>query len=195
MPTLYRKTAQGAAEIETRQHQLPPRLRQLLILVDGKRSTRELARLLPDHCAQILATLARQGFIERVLQPVPPPRVAEPVPGWPPALHALLTPTPPPAPTPEFVVRRHLVVQALHDTLGEPAQALAVFLENAHNDQELKPLLAEAAARVAALRGLGAAEAFVERWVAVRPLSASRRPAAAGARSSGRQSFPRPGAR
>jgi WD40 repeat protein len=37
MPTIYRKTAKGQSEIETRVHRLAPRFRSLLILVDGRR--------------------------------------------------------------------------------------------------------------------------------------------------------------
>ena len=36
MATIYRKTAKGVREIETRATKLAPRFRSLLILVDGK---------------------------------------------------------------------------------------------------------------------------------------------------------------
>ena len=39
MSTVYRKTAKGQAEIDTRAYRLLPRLRQALILVDGRAPT------------------------------------------------------------------------------------------------------------------------------------------------------------
>ena len=44
--TVYRKTAKGMAEIETRVHRLAPRLRGALILVDGRKTDDELATLI-----------------------------------------------------------------------------------------------------------------------------------------------------
>ncbi len=45
MATIYIKTADGQNEIETRARRLTPRARSTLILVDGKRSDSELAKL------------------------------------------------------------------------------------------------------------------------------------------------------
>ena len=42
------KTEAGVEEIATRARRLPPRLRTLLILVDGRRGGRELAGLVED---------------------------------------------------------------------------------------------------------------------------------------------------
>jgi len=64
MATIYRKTAKGQAEIETRAHRLPPRLRSALILVDGRRSDEELQRLILVQPQQMLQQLDAQGFIE-----------------------------------------------------------------------------------------------------------------------------------
>ena len=54
MPTIYRKTPKGQAEVETRADRLPPRLRGALILVDGRRSEDDLTKLVPNDAAQVL---------------------------------------------------------------------------------------------------------------------------------------------
>ena len=75
MPTIYRKTAKGFAEIETRAHRLTPRVRSALIVVDGRKSDTELAILVPQ-AAESLAMLAEGGFIEAVVSHTPPPAPA-----------------------------------------------------------------------------------------------------------------------
>ena len=79
MTTIYRKTAKGRAEIETRTHRLPPRLRGALIVVDGQRSVAELAGMIPGDAEGALQQLLGDGFIEvfAVLADRPPlPRSA-----------------------------------------------------------------------------------------------------------------------
>ena len=66
MPTVYRKTAKGQSEIETRQYRLNPRLRTALILVDGQRSDTELRRMIFGEPDEALRALLEQGFIELV---------------------------------------------------------------------------------------------------------------------------------
>ena len=63
MSIIYRKTALGADEIQTRARRLAPRLRSALILVDGRRSDEELARMVPQ-AAEALAQLAAEGYID-----------------------------------------------------------------------------------------------------------------------------------
>jgi hypothetical protein len=60
--TVYVKTPKGIDEISNRTHGLPPRVRQALILVDGKRSGDELAEMLPEG-ESVLANLVDAGFI------------------------------------------------------------------------------------------------------------------------------------
>ena len=66
MPLIYRKTAKGLTEIETRAHRLPPRLRSALILVDGRRDVNDLKPLIMQQAEETLSSLAEQGFIEAV---------------------------------------------------------------------------------------------------------------------------------
>lgn len=102
MPTIYRKTAKGQTEIETRAHRLAPRFRSLLILVDGRRSDADLEKLMPQAGAQALDALVEGGFIELIsltdthprLQPIAPlPTAAAPAP--PPAPPVANAPLPP----------------------------------------------------------------------------------------------------
>lgn len=153
MPLIYRKTAKGLSEIETRANRLPPRLRSALIVVDGKRNLAELRPLIlqPD---ETLAALAEQGFIEAIRDAAPPP------------------PPPAAAPAPaasagnasDFEQTRRAAVRALNDLLGPAAESLAIKMEKARNLGELTPLLTQGAQTVANMRGRGAAEAFAKRF-------------------------------
>lgn len=63
--SIFAKTAAGVQEIQTRALGLPPLTRRMLVLVDGKRSGRELAAFVAGHdVADILGQLLAQGCIE-----------------------------------------------------------------------------------------------------------------------------------
>ena len=155
MPLIYRKTAKGLSEIETRAHRLPPRLRSALIVVDGKRDVNELKPMILAQPEETLQALAEQGFIEVVGETAPPP--------------------PPPAPAPkasapeasaagDFDATRRAAVRALNDLLGPAAESLSIKMEKARNLGELMPLLVQGAQSVAAMRGRAAAEQFAQRF-------------------------------
>lgn len=166
MPSIFRKSAKGATEIETRAHRLVPRLRAMLILVDGKRSDIELAQLMPPHAADTLAALLEQGFVEPVA--VPAPAVAAASPGAPASAPAP-TPASAPAPAPatSFDTTRRVVVRALNDAIGPAAETLAMRMERTHNLDELRALLPLAVQAVGHMRGRSAAEAFAARFAAL----------------------------
>ena len=68
--SVFQKTDRGIDELRTRSHNLGPRLRQLLILVDGRRDVDELARMLPGPgFAEHLEQLESGGFVERLARP------------------------------------------------------------------------------------------------------------------------------
>ncbi len=148
MPSTYRKTDKGVAEIETRAHRLPPRTRSLLILVDGKRDAEALGKLAPQQCAETLATLLAQGFIEAAPEAIAPLRPA-------PAVAA-----PPAAPGAVFEARRRAVVRALNDAVGPAAETLAIKLERSRSPEELEPLVLQAIQLVSTFRGRSDGEAF-----------------------------------
>jgi len=162
MATIYRKTAKGQTEIETRALKLAPRFRSLLILVDGRRSDLELAALMPQAGTEALQALAEGGFIEAIglTADTPVPGASRPVaaPAAPPA-------APPPAATGmPFEQRRREAVRALIDQIGPMAEALALRMERARDFDELKPLLATAAQVLANTRGRAVAAEFSRRF-------------------------------
>lgn len=63
----FAKTAIGQQEVQTRELRLPPLVRRLLILVDGKRSGQELAAFVNGHAvADLLGELLTQKCVEVV---------------------------------------------------------------------------------------------------------------------------------
>lgn len=159
MALIFRKTAKGAVEIETRAHRLPPRMRSTLILVDGKRDVDDLKTLLSGQADETLRFLSEHGFVESVgetLRPIPP----APMPAEPP----VASPPPAPAkPTAAFLSARRAIVRALNDQLGPPGASLAMRMERAGAPDELRPLVALGVQLVLAARGRAASEAFAAR--------------------------------
>lgn len=141
MSTLYRKTPKGQAEIETREHRLPQRLRFLLILVDGRRGDEDLAVMAPAGYAEALRALLDGGFVEAVLEPEEPRA------------------PPPPA---DFDVRRRAIVRAVKKTMGASAATLALRMEATDSPEELAPLIDEAADALTRLNEGADADDFAE---------------------------------
>lgn len=177
MPIVYRKTAKGVAEIETRAHRLPPRLRGALIVVDGKRPDTELAALMPQ-ATDSLAQLLQGGFIEVVMTLAAPPAPA-PAAVVPSNAVPVVLPKPP-APSPaasgwgssssatvpgdpaaaDFPARRRAVLRLINDLLGPAGEGLAMKLEKTKNLDELRAMLPQAVQLVGNVRGRSQAEAF-----------------------------------
>jgi len=159
MSTLFRKTAKGQTEIETRVHRLTPRLRGLLILVDGKRDLAGLAALVPQGAEALLQELSAQGFIEAFeVASAPAPAPAGRVPA--PASSA----APPPSPAADFEKLRREAVRAFIDIAGPAAETVALRMEKAKSLDELRPLFAQAAQVLASMRGRAAAETYAQRF-------------------------------
>jgi hypothetical protein len=154
MPTIFRKTAKGVTEIETRAHRLAPRMRSALIMVDGKRSDADLRPLIQQQPDETLAALAEQGFIE-VLAAAPDAAQA------PRAAPAAAAPARPAA---DFEARRRAAVRGLNDQLGPLAETLAIKIERARTADELRPLLATAVQVIGNARGRGAAADYAARF-------------------------------
>ena len=71
--TVYAKTSQGSDEIATRRHGLSMRVRQLLILIDGRRSVADLARMMPDtelraNLALVESNVRTAGALARLMK-------------------------------------------------------------------------------------------------------------------------------
>jgi hypothetical protein len=172
MAIIYRKTAKGVAEIETRAHRLTPRMRSALILVDGKRSDAELAAMIQQQATETLHALAGQGFIEVLTIASAPAAPAAPVAPATPASRAAV-PLRPPAPpavaapasaVPDLQARRREAVRAVNDLLGPTGESAAIRLERARNFDELRAALSTAMQTIGAARGRQAAEAFAARF-------------------------------
>jgi len=169
MAIIYRKTAKGVAEIETRAHRLTPRMRSALILVDGKRSDAELAAMIQQQATETLHALAGQGFIEVLTiasAPAAPVAPATPasraaVPLRPPAPPAVAAPA---SAVPDLQARRREAVRAVNDLLGPTGESAAIRLERARNFDELRAALSTAMQTIGAARGRQAAEAFAARF-------------------------------
>lgn len=78
---IFDKTDKGREEIATRKHQLPPRLRTLLVMVDGKQTGEELLSKVGGLGLneESLAELFAGGFIQLSAKPLPATVTAIPV--------------------------------------------------------------------------------------------------------------------
>jgi hypothetical protein len=175
MATIYRKTAKGQSEIETRAARLSPRLRAMLILVDGRRNDEVLAKMMPGDMTVALAALLDDGFIEvagivdtrdasrpaAATSIIPPPGAASATPAAPAARPAATTQT--------FEQRRRDVVRALTDLLGPVAEDLAMRIEKCKDWSRLLPELQLAQKVVRNARGATAAADFGARFIDTPP--------------------------
>jgi hypothetical protein len=167
MATIYRKTAKGHSEIETRAHRLSPRLRSALILIDGRRSDDEVRKLIPQQADETLQLLVEQGFIEiiGITQDAPrapqaavrPAEVAPPMAPAPPAAGAM--------PPRDFATTRAQAVRLFTDMVGPMAEALAMKMERARSPDELRPLVQTAQRIIGNARGGQAATDYGTRFL------------------------------
>jgi hypothetical protein len=156
MTTIYRKTAKGQAEIETRVHRLPPRLRGALIMVDGQRSADDLAKLIPGDANAALQQLLADGFIDvfAVLAERPPAAAPAPAPA-----------APRKAASSSIDGTKRDAVRYLNDRLGPAAAGIAIKIERASSMAELQPLLAQGAQLLRSIGGAAAADPFIARFI------------------------------
>ncbi len=155
MPSVYRKTAKGHSEIETRANRLVPRLRTSLILVDGKRTDDELGPMITGDAEQVLATLLAEGYIEVIS--ITPSRAAAPAPATPTASDG--------APARKIEDTRRAAVRFLNDHLGPSAESLALKIERAQSWGELKPHLEMAEHFLRAGRGPAVGQEFADKFL------------------------------
>lgn len=161
MATIYSKTADGQHEIETRARRISPRARSTLILVDGKRTDTELGKLV-QQAEETLQALLEQGLIEVTAttssRSAPKEEGPASVPG------------PASAPSPalamvEFEAVRRDAVRAINDLLGPEAETLALKIERATDELQLRAALERAVAYIANARGGGAATQFAAKFL------------------------------
>ncbi|HEY0825460.1 MAG TPA: hypothetical protein VGD76_16855 [Ramlibacter sp.] len=148
--TAYRKTTSGVDAIAARNPALTQRQRSLLILVDGRRSAKELATLASGF-----------GDVEELLQPLLEHGFIEPI-GQRKAAHGAGTggPADPKAGTPYAQVRS-LAVRRLNDLLGPGAADLCIRLESARNVDEFRAALRRVEGILRQVLGGQRAEQFI----------------------------------
>ena len=152
MAIIYRKTTKGVTEIETRAHKLAPRVRNALILVDGKRNDAELAAMILQQAAETLLALAEQGFIE-ALVPVTISNTTAPSPSPSPSEARTSTPT----------LRRE-AVRALTELVGPLGDIVAMRVERARSIDEWRAAVVLAVQIIGNTRGKEAANAYAARF-------------------------------
>lgn len=149
--TLFAKTDQGREALTSRPPNLGPRLRSLLIMVDGKRSVGEMDKLSGGEvgAAPLLEQLAAAGWIAQVdaaghpvlhaSEGVAPDKAAVP------ADLASLAPVadamPAPMPTLPFSEARRMVVRFINDQLGPMGEPLAMRIEACKTPADLQAAL------------------------------------------------------
>jgi hypothetical protein len=170
MATIYRKTAKGHSEIETRAHRLSPRLRSVLIMIDGRRSDDDVRKLIPQHGDETLRLLGDQGFIEiiGITQDLAAPRATNSTVAPQPA--AIVAPVAAPAAVPaapprDFEATRSQAVRLFTDMVGPMAEALAIKMERARSPDELRTLVQTAQRIIGNARGGKAAADYGTRFL------------------------------
>jgi hypothetical protein len=173
MATIYRKTAKGLTEIETRALRLSPRLRSALILIDGRRSDDDMRKLVAQAPDETLAWLNEQGFIEiiAITQDAPGARAVPAA--APPRQPAAATSATMPAaasgaqdtatsapPARSFEATRSQAVRLFTDLVGPMAESLAIKMERTRSADELRPLLQTAQTIITNARGGQAASDY-----------------------------------
>lgn len=135
---IFFKTDQGREALTSRPAGLGPRLRSLLIMVDGKRSVAEFDKLLGADAAPLLEQLAAQGWVESdaatagaALNGAGGALAGVPV----------LTDAVSAAPALPFADARRLVVRFVNDQLGPMGESLAMRVEGCKTPADLQAIL------------------------------------------------------
>jgi hypothetical protein len=167
MATIYRKTAKGHSEIETRAHRLSPRLRSALIMIDGRRSDDDVRKLITQQGDETLRLLDEQGFIEiiGITQDLPAPRAMNSAAPPRPTEAAAPPPVAPAAPPRDFEATRTQAVRLFTDMVGPMAEGLAMKMERARSPDELRTLVQTAQRIIGNTRGGQAAADYGTRFL------------------------------
>lgn len=140
---VYHKSAKGTEAIATRQHGLGPKLRSMLILIDGKRGFEELVRLsqMLGDTQELLGQLLDQGFIEPVAAPA---AAAAPRAGAASAPAPLAATAAPAAAPMSLTQAQRFVSRRLTDLLGPNAEDLCLKIEAAKTVKDFQSAVARA---------------------------------------------------
>jgi hypothetical protein len=125
---IYVKTPKGIEEINSRSYGLPQRVRQMLIMMDGKRSLSDLATMVPDGDGEaLLASLITGGFVVP-LQSVEAAPQGKPVDKF----------VPPQDVAQRFEMAKNLMRNTINAFLGGMGSSLLNQLDKCNNLDELR---------------------------------------------------------
>ncbi|TWO72676.1 hypothetical protein FN976_03860 [Caenimonas sedimenti] len=160
----YHKSASGSEAIATRSSALTPKLRSMLILIDGKRGFDELAKLgsIFGDPEQQMAQLAELGFIEPVGGTASPGKAHPPAAGGNAGASAA-------APQVTLLEAQRYAVRRLSDLLGPVADELCLRIERTRNPQEFQVALQRAEAMLRQIGGSAKAAQFAAEMESRRP--------------------------
>ncbi|MFM2111352.1 MAG: hypothetical protein RLZZ271_12 [Pseudomonadota bacterium] len=153
----YKKTELGTVAVTERGILPDPKLRTLLILVDGKKSREDLLRMasaLGDVEVR-LQTLLSQGWIEEVQIASAKPAVTTAGPSV-----ATVHPASASTATPTLEDVKRLAVRQLTELIGPTAEYFAVKIESAKTDPQLRLYVEKAAESVMSSHGRARALAY-----------------------------------
>ena len=152
---IYQKSAKGSEAIATRQHGLSPKLRSVLILIDGKRDLQELIRIsgMLGDTELLVGQLLDQGCIEAVGKTT---QSAGPVSAPAPMSSGAAAPSS----AVSLIEARRYAVRRLIDIVGPNADELCMRIESARSVSDFIAAVARAEAMVREFRGANAASAF-----------------------------------
>jgi hypothetical protein len=134
---LYRKSAKGTEAIAHRQHGLGPKMRSLLILIDGKRNFDELGRLSGTigETQQLAEQLLADGFIEQA------------------AVEAVAVKAASPADAKALPHAKRFAVHRLTDVLGPMSEQLCMRIESTRTWEEFAAAIVHAEDMVRGIKG------------------------------------------
>lgn len=158
---IYHKSAKGSEAIASRSRDLLPKYRSMLILVDGKRSFDELAKLsaMLGDTEQLLTQLEADGFIE----PVTAPAAGSVAPAAAAAAQA------PAVPSVTLKEAQRFAVRLLTDIMGPNAEELCLRIEAAHNVAEFNAAIARTEGLLRQFHGAAVVAGFAAEIKAHRP--------------------------
>ena len=160
--TVFSKTDAGREALASRPPALGPRLRSLLIMVDGKRRVEEFNQLLGgDGAISLLEQLQQQGWIDAPRAAAPAPATAAAPSGAAPEAGSTLPPVSDILPLAEA---RKGVVRFINDQLGPMGESLAMKVEGCKNAADLQALLPRIRDGLRNLKGAGAVQQFDQTW-------------------------------
>ena len=163
--TLFVKTDQGREALTSRPPGLGPRLRSLLIMVDGKRPVSDLDKLSGGEgsAAPLLEQLVAAGWVEQVQA-----GGADAQPAF--SVTVPLTEAEPVAmPTLPFSEARRMMVRFLNDQLGPMGEPLAMRVEACKTPVDLLTVLPRIRDGLSNLKGPATLQRFDQELVARLP--------------------------